>query len=79
MQVVKNDISHFEAWLKVGIILCNINEPKKAIRCFNAAINLRNSSSVAWYNMGNAQKSCGNHDKAEWCYKRASDLIDKTV
>ena len=64
----------FDAYLNKGISLNKINQPIKAIECFNLCVKLKPNDSKIYYNLGNVYRNLKNYEKAVKSYSKAIQL-----
>ena len=65
-------------WTNKGEALHEMGKFKKAIQCFDKAIELRPSHSRPFEGKGKALKALGHDEEANRCFQKAKELTSKS-
>lgn len=70
--------SNYDAWFQMGIIYGEEGSHKKAIECYQHALNLEPNQHIAWFSLGLEHSQQDAQQKAMECYKRGLELEPET-
>jgi tetratricopeptide (TPR) repeat protein len=68
------DENHVLAYMNMGILLDNVNQPTDAITCFKLALKLDDTCQPLWYNAGVTLAKQGGYQEALDCFNKSIDL-----
>jgi tetratricopeptide (TPR) repeat protein len=71
---LKQDQSHVNTWITLGLCLCELNRPMEAVSTYRKALELDSTSHVAWANLGNCLMNSGKIEDALQSFKKAVAL-----
>ncbi len=75
-QILKEDPSHAQAWINLGVICGLDGRPDERLQAFDEAIRADARSYLAWFNKGVALADQGNYLSAMDCFMNAIALAD---